>query len=338
MQVVLATSAVAETKRLQYWRDAVCDTFVELDCRALSEAPFFGEITTAQCDEMHFSRVRSDGQIVDRTKSRIRRAREEVVLVSVQVQGTGTVAQDGRQAALQPGDFACYDSTRPYTLSFGAQFEQIVLHMPRNAMIRRIGPTEAVTATRVAAESPLGSLVAPFIRNTASIVSEVGAVAAGRLSDVCLGLVTTALGDLSSCPHRNDTPARAALTFRAKAIIERNLGDIHLNTEKVGSPDGHIVALSPGSVSFGEYDGQRMDLVAAAGEGPARSVRSAAGPGIHHANCAGLRIFRPRPFQPPLQGGLCAGRPGNIAACNRQAFNRQVFRRPETPDQPNLNE
>ena len=61
MQVVLATSAVAETKRLQFWRDAVCDTFVELDCRAVSEAPFFGEITTAQCDEMHFSRVRSDG-------------------------------------------------------------------------------------------------------------------------------------------------------------------------------------------------------------------------------------------------------------------------------------
>jgi AraC-like DNA-binding protein len=235
MQVVLATSAVAERKRLQYWRDAVCDTFVELDCRALSEAPFFGEITTAQCDEMHFSKVRSDGQIVDRTKGRIRRAREEVVLVSVQIQGTGMVAQDGRQAVLKPGDFACYDSTRPYTLSFGTQFEQIVLHMPRNAMIRRIGPTEAVTATRVAADSPLGSLVAPFIRNTAAVVSGVGAVAAGRLSDVCLGLVTTALGDLTSCPHRNDTPARAALTFRAKAIVERNLGDMHLNTEKVAA-------------------------------------------------------------------------------------------------------
>ena len=58
---------------------------------------------------------------------------------------------------------------------------------------------------------------------------------ASRLSDVCLGLVTTALGDLTSCPHRNDTPARAALTFRAKAIIERNLGDVDLNTEKVAA-------------------------------------------------------------------------------------------------------
>lgn len=238
MQVVLATSTVAETKRLQFWRDAVCDTFVELDCRAISEAPFFGEITTAQCDEMHFSRVHSDGQIVDRTTSRIRKAREEVVLVSVQTRGRGVVAQDGRQALLEPGDFACYDSTRPYTLSFDAQFEQIVLHLPRRAMVRRIGPTEAVTATRIAAASPLGSLVAPFIRNTASIVSEVGGATAARLSDVCLGLVTTALGDLTSGQPLNDTPARAALTFRAKALIERNLGDAHLNSDKVAAMMG----------------------------------------------------------------------------------------------------
>lgn len=238
MQVVLATSTVAETKRLQFWRGAVCDTFVELDCRAMSEAPFFGEITTAQCDEMHFSRVHSDGQIVDRTRSRIRKAREEVVLVSVQTRGRGVVAQDGRQAVLEPGDFACYDSTRPYTLSFDAQFEQIVLHLPRKAMVRRIGPTEAVTATRIAAASPLGSLVAPFIRNTASIVSEVGGVTAARLSDVCLGLVTTALGDLTSCQPLNDTPARAALTFRAKALIERSLGDTHLNSDRVAAMMG----------------------------------------------------------------------------------------------------
>jgi AraC-like DNA-binding protein len=241
MQIVLATSAVAETKRLQFWRDAVCDTFVELDCRAVSEAPFFGEITTAQCDEMHFSRVRSDGQIVDRTKSRIRNAREEIVLVSVQTRGRGVVAQDGRQAVLEPGDFACYDSTRPYTLSFDAPFEQIVLHLPRKAMVRRIGATEAVTATRVAAASPLGSLVAPFIRNTAAIVSAVDGITAGRLSDVCLGLVTTALGDLTLRQSVNDTPARAALMFRAKALIERNLGDEHLNSEKIAA----MMSISP---------------------------------------------------------------------------------------------
>jgi hypothetical protein len=33
MKTVLSTAEVAERKRIQYWQDAVCDTFVELDCK-----------------------------------------------------------------------------------------------------------------------------------------------------------------------------------------------------------------------------------------------------------------------------------------------------------------
>ena len=47
--------------------------------------------------------------------------------------------------------------------------------------------------------------------------------------------MTTALGDLTSSQSLNDTPARAALTFRAKALIERKLGDAHLNSDKVAA-------------------------------------------------------------------------------------------------------
>lgn len=83
MKTVLTTADVAERKRFQFWQDAVCDTFVELDCQARGSAPFFGEITTAECDGLHFSTVNSDGQIVKRTPTRIRRAREEVMLVSL---------------------------------------------------------------------------------------------------------------------------------------------------------------------------------------------------------------------------------------------------------------
>ena len=145
MQVVLATSAVAETKRLQFWREVRGLRYLR---RAGLPCGFRGAVFRRD----HHRAMRRNaflarwfrGQIVDRTKSRIRNAREEIVLVSVQTRGRGVVVQDGRQAVLEPGDFACYDSTRPYTLSFDAQFEQIVLHLPRKAMVRRIGATEAV--------------------------------------------------------------------------------------------------------------------------------------------------------------------------------------------------
>ena len=46
MKTVLTTADIAERKRFQFWQDAVCDTFVELDCQAGVQDMFFGEITT----------------------------------------------------------------------------------------------------------------------------------------------------------------------------------------------------------------------------------------------------------------------------------------------------
>ena len=238
MNTVLTTANVAERKRFQFWQDAVCDTFVELDCQARGSTPFFGEITTTDCDGLHFSSVNSDGQIVKRTPTRIRRAREEVMLVSLQVRGVGIVAQDGREARLLPGDFACYDSTRPYTLNFDAGFEQLVLHMPRAAMVRRIGRTEVWTARRIEATSPVGSLVLPFVQRTASIVSGVAPATASQLSETCLSLVTAALGEKLGEIITDGSSVRTALIFRAKAVIDSNLHDHELNTERVAQRVG----------------------------------------------------------------------------------------------------
>lgn len=233
MKTVVSTSGVAERKRFLFWQDAVCDTFVDLDCMAYADRPFFGELATARCNDLHFSSVRADGQIVKRTPARIRRAREEVMLISLQVRGTGLIAQDGREARLGPGDFACYDSTRPYTLTFTADFEQIVLHMPREAMVRRIGRTEAWTARRIEAASPVGSLVLPFVRRTASIVSDIAPATASQLSESCLSLVTAALAEHTGGDTDGGSAARTALILRAKALIDSRLHDHTLNTEKL---------------------------------------------------------------------------------------------------------
>lgn len=241
MKTVLTTADIAERKRFQFWQDAVCDTFVELDCQARGAAPFHGQITTAECDGLHFSTVTSEGQIVKRTPTRIRRAREEVMLVSLQVRGVGIVSQDGREARLKPGDFACYDSTRPYTLNFDASFEQLVLHMPRAAMVRRIGRTELWTARRIEGASPVGSLVLPFVQRTASIVSDIAPATASRLSETCLSLVTAALGEKLGDIGHGASSVRTALVFRAKAIIESHLHDHALNTEKVAE----LIGISP---------------------------------------------------------------------------------------------
>jgi transcriptional regulator GlxA family with amidase domain len=100
-------------------------------------------------------------------------------------------------------------------------------------MVRRIGRTEAWTARRIEATSPVGSLVLPFVRQTASIVSDVTPTTASQLSETCLSLVTAALADHNGSQMDGGSAARTALIFRAKALIDSLLHDHTLNTEKI---------------------------------------------------------------------------------------------------------
>jgi len=233
MRSILTTNAVCESRRFELWQEAACDTFVGLDCRRLSQRPFRGEITTVAVQGFHFSTVRSRDQQVTRTTHRIREGREEVLLVSAMLSGTGVFAQDGREARLGPGEFVCYDSTRPYTLHCDGDFEQLVLHMPREMITRQLGRTELLTARAVRYNTPMGQLVFPFLRNVASLVATAEPVTARRLADISLRLLTTAFGELLCVQADNQTCARTALLYRAKSFIDAHLHDTELNTRRV---------------------------------------------------------------------------------------------------------
>ena len=64
----------------------------------------------------------------------------------------GRMSVDGKprsDAVLEPGDFALYDSTRPYALRFEADFEQIVLMLPGPVLRSQLSASERLTATTV---------------------------------------------------------------------------------------------------------------------------------------------------------------------------------------------
>jgi AraC-like DNA-binding protein len=105
-------------------------------------------------------------------------------------------------------------------------------------MVRRIGRTEVWTARRIEGASPVGSLVLPFVQRTASIVSDVAPATASQLSETCLSLITAALGEKLGEIAASRSSVRTALIFRAKAVIEGNLHDHQLNTERVAQRVG----------------------------------------------------------------------------------------------------
>ena len=230
MSVHHSTAGVAANRRFAYWREAVCDTFVELDCERLSDRPFAGDIVTTTTRRANFSRVRSRDHQVVRTPRRIRQAHDETVLVSIYLDGAGIIRQDGREAKLKPGNFALYDSTRPYTLFLPGDFDQLVLHMPREQMIHALGRTEPYTAVAVSGDTETGALALTCLRHVAAAVGGTDPDTAERLSSVAIGLVAAAIGErLTKVPGERSW-SRDTLVWRAKAAIDDVLGDPRLNT------------------------------------------------------------------------------------------------------------
>lgn len=215
------------------FRTAVNDSFVPL--RVDARTPHLrGFIRGAEADGIHLSEVGATAHSVERTDDLIARSPRAAFKVSLQLSGTGLLVQDGRHALLREGDFAIYDTSRPYTLSFDDDFRTLVLMFSHDAVPVAPEIVRQITATRMAGDSGVGAVVAPFLARLGSRMEEMDGATGVRLARCAVELVTTAmLRELTveTDPHR-------ALLSRIHTYIDENLD---------------VVDLSPGAIAAAHY-------------------------------------------------------------------------------------
>jgi len=206
-----STSDVKTAERVAYWTEAICGTFVQLECNVLkNRREFFGDIQAYQLGMLGLSRIRATAQSVSRTLPKIRQSSEDCFLVNIQIAGHGLLMQDGKVADLRPGDFALYDSNRPYQMQFEDRFEQLVLTLPGPVLRSRLRDVQNLTAYRVdgrkGAVAPLlPSMVRQLMRAAPALEPVcVSAVAESVVNMLLAGLTeqpgvgVTAVSDLAS--------------------------------------------------------------------------------------------------------------------------------------------
>lgn len=235
MATLLSTAEVAPRQRLAYWIDAVCDTYVQLDCDAPGKATIEGEIRLDALATLALSRVTASAQRVQRTPAKIARASEDYFLVSIQTRGRGAVRQDGRTAVLGPGDFALYDSTRPYELVFEQDFQQYVLMLPGAALRSQLRGTEALTARAVSGRRGAGHLMIGMIR---SLARDIGALEPASAVAVAQSVEHILVAGLRSLPGVAG-PSASALTVlhreTIKAFVRERLRDPQLGVAQIAA-------------------------------------------------------------------------------------------------------
>ncbi|UFZ06267.1 helix-turn-helix domain-containing protein [Bradyrhizobium ontarionense] len=233
MPILFTTDGSPGHRRLALWQDIVCDVYVGLDCTSDLGSAFRGSVTHANLGQAVCSEVCSGQQRVHRTRQRISRSDADFVLVALGQDGIGGVVQDGRDTVIRPGEFAIYDTTRPYELQFDTAFRQVVFKLPRDMLQRRIGPIEVVTAITFGADSPLPKLAHDFILQLCRNAELIGDEHADRLTDQAADLLAMALSERLSTQHLPASTHRAALLYRLKAHIRARLPDPDLSLSEV---------------------------------------------------------------------------------------------------------
>lgn len=225
------TTSIART--FSDFRQAVSDSFVPLEVTSSRPDPFWGRIRRAGADEVHVYEVSAGEHVVERTPELIAGSDRHYYKLSLMLSGTGLLIQDDREATLQPGDLAVYDTNRPYSLVFDDDFRTMVVMFPKHLIALPPDVVAQLTAVQMSGRSGVGGIIAPFLAQLAGNLEQLSGPTGARLAHTALDLVTTMFAnelDLTGAldPHQ-------ALMQRIRTYIDANLASTDLGPAQIAA-------------------------------------------------------------------------------------------------------
>ncbi len=244
MSAVLNLESLKPAAREMAWRDAVCETFVKLDCHHVNVAPQYsqvhGRLSASIIGNLHVARVSGSAQTVIRTNQFAAQANEAFVLVSIQLHGSTIIEQEGLSAQLTPGSIGLYDTARAYQLTMPKDFDQIVLHLPRDMFEREFPGGLGCVARKVAATNPYVQAIAALAPQLSAIALGTNSVLTQRTAQTTIDLLALTLGSLiQNDTHQLDSHlprssiSAEAIYLRCIDIIHTHLCDEDLSPAKI---------------------------------------------------------------------------------------------------------
>jgi AraC-like DNA-binding protein len=219
---------------------AVHDTFGPVALSAVDVIAFRGRVLSASIGAVQLSNVAVTGDVtVRRTPQLIERADHHYLKVGVQLHGRSVVSQDGRDAVLTPGDYAVWDTMRPYTLNRSGFNEMLVVMFPREMI--RLSPQRlaGLTARRVSRRHGLAASVSPFLVALGKRMHSLNRSGGLYLADAVLDMLASSFAEQLPSREPVDADGGSGWYLRVRAHIEQQLPDPNLTVPTVAAAN-HI--------------------------------------------------------------------------------------------------
>ena len=222
-------------------REAMARTWVPMDFRSGHHADYFAQFRASGLGPMQVVVMDVLPATVSRTPALISQADPDMVKMVLVCGGDScVVGQDGRQARLSAGEFAIYDTRRPYEVAVGVDREQPMQQMtfmfPPSLLPVARNRIRELTAMPFPATAGLGNVTSQFLLQLARNIDHYSPAEAARLSTAALEVLATRLAHALDA-HDWETPEarRHALFTAVQAFIQRHLGDTGLSPSMIAA-------------------------------------------------------------------------------------------------------
>jgi len=232
---IWTTTALPERDQFSYWREVLCEAYVALNPTRTSNGVFTGTVKAHPLSSINVTTISSVQQKIYRGPSEISKMPAEVYFLNLQVKGQCRMSQGGREAIVEPGDFAIVDSTEPYLNDyFSDEWEQHSFRIPQHLLRPRLQAPQRSCAVRIAGDSGIGKVVVDYLMSVARNTTQ-SSTEAAVLGSSLIDLVALSLGATVNAQDAGKANARKAMYSSIINHIAMNATDPDLSPAKVAT-------------------------------------------------------------------------------------------------------
>jgi len=230
----VSTRHVDEPARFDFWATEIARIMpVSLDSRPNPVRSFHGDALTYDLGPIQLSSLSAGPMRVSHGRRRIAADETGFYKILLQISGSARIDHNSAQIELSPGDLTVCDTSRPYTFTYDADFQTALVLLPRPSIVIPVLSMRPLTGRVIGPGSVTGAAVTSLVRSLTEGRRDVSDLAATRLVDGTVSLITALL--LEELSTDAPTMSSNAMLLRARDLIEKNLGDSNMTPDSIAS-------------------------------------------------------------------------------------------------------
>ncbi|MCF2531483.1 helix-turn-helix domain-containing protein [Yinghuangia soli] len=259
MTVTIDTTHVPPDDRAEAVRNVIWDKVVRVDIDHHPENAKISAVgSISHVGRLAICSVRSNATTIRRTPMLVRDDTEPYIFLGLQISGSSMVVQGNREAVLNPGDFALYDTTAPYTLLNDGGIHQHYFRIPRADLALPHHALERVTAVRLSTDSPVAALAATYFGRLADCRHELSADDAEEISTPSIELLRAVVATRLRDRRLAHEPLEATLQYRIMEYVRAHLAERDLTAARIARAHNISVrylyaTLARSGISLGDW-------------------------------------------------------------------------------------